>query len=118
MKYSSIKSYPKYASFLQKVQKKFYFSAGKIELESSYLKFNYSNKPYLLYPDFTVGIGISPIQLLLRNSSWTLTTGREFHPAPEDEPCIIVLHLYYTRPVKKSNSYAHIHIKLDLNKNS
>ena len=38
----------------------------------------------------TVGIGISPIQSHTRNNlsictireSWTITTGREFHPAP------------------------------------
>ena len=60
-----------------------------------------SNTLYLLYPDYTVGIGISPIQLFLGNRSWTLTTGRELHPAPEDEP------LFYVTPII-------IHKKYDL----
>jgi len=43
---------------------------------------------YLLYPDCTVGIGFAPIQPLVISSSWTFTTGRELHPAPEDEPLL------------------------------
>lgn len=43
---------------------------------------------YLLYPDFTVGIGITPNQPLRLSSSWTFTTGRELHPAPEDKPLL------------------------------
>ncbi len=43
---------------------------------------------YLLYPDYTVGIGFAPIQPLVISSSWTFTTGRELHPAPEDEPLL------------------------------
>ena len=38
------------------------------------------NKPHLLYPDYTVGIGITPIQSL--KTSRTITTGRELHPCP------------------------------------
>lgn len=55
-----------------------------MELELSDLK-AISNKLYLLYPDFTVGNGITPYQLS-NDRSWTITTGRELHPAPEDEP--------------------------------
>jgi hypothetical protein len=70
------------------------FSTGK---KRAFEKTNgKSNTLYLLYPDFTVGIGISPIQLLQKSRSWTITTGRELHPAPEDEPYIyntsIIIH--------------------------
>ncbi|OJG87474.1 hypothetical protein RV16_GL000621 [Enterococcus saccharolyticus] len=64
-----------------------FFRRGKI----GYLiitKLGKSNTPYLLYPDYTVGIGISPIQPLIKSGSWTITTGRELHPAPEDEPLL------------------------------
>lgn len=42
----------------------------------------------LSHPDFTVGNGIAPFQLLC--SSQTITTGKEFHLAPK-----IVSHLVY-----------------------
>ena len=48
-----------------------------------------SNKPYLLYPDYTVGIGITPIQSLKRVVDYNHRSG--ITPAPEDEPCIIFL---------------------------
>lgn len=44
------------------LQQKTLFSNRENRVELSYLKNANSNKPYLLYPDFTVGIGISPIQ--------------------------------------------------------
>ncbi len=55
-------------------------------------------KPHLLYPDFTVGTGVTPVQPI-EISSWTLTTGRELHPAPEDESIffltlLIIVHFY------------------------
>lgn len=54
---------------------------------------------YLLYPDFTVGIGIAPNQPLVLSSSWTFTTGRESHPAPEDEPLLFFsTSLYMNEP--------------------
>lgn len=86
--------------------KKLYFP-GKIELEL--FDQASSNKLYLLYPDYTVGIGISPIQLFfLQNRSWTITTGREFHPAPEDEPYIIFVYIFIIHIYSKnatSNTY-------------
>ncbi|OJG55726.1 hypothetical protein RV06_GL001308 [Enterococcus haemoperoxidus] len=48
----------------QKYTAKTLFSSRENRVELSYLKNANSNKPYLLYPDFTVGIGISPIQPL------------------------------------------------------
>jgi hypothetical protein len=44
----------------------------------------FSNKPYLLYPDYTVGTGITPVQLHHCRSR-PITAGRELHPAPEDK---------------------------------
>ena len=79
---------------------KLYFP-GKIELEL--FDQASSNKLYLLYPDYTVGIGISPIQLFLQNRSWTITTGREFHPAPEDEPYIILFTYSLYISIQKRN---------------
>lgn len=43
-----------------------------------------SNKPYLLYPDYTVGTGITPVQLHCCRSR-PITAGRDSHPAPEDK---------------------------------
>ncbi len=45
-------------------------------------------KAHLLYPDFTVGTGITPVRLIVANQFVDYTTGRELHPAPEDESCL------------------------------
>lgn len=51
------------------------------------------------HPDYTVGFGIAPNQpSQKRNSSWTLTTGRELHPAPKMNYIL----LYYSRIVPQA----------------
>ena len=69
------------------------FSTGK----RGHLTIGKSNTLYLLYPDFTVGIGISPIQLLQRSRSWTITTGRELHPALKTNLLFIIHVSLYTK---------------------
>lgn len=52
-----------------------------------YAKSTYVYSSIFFIPDYTVGTGFTPVQPCSKNRSQFVdyTTGRDFHPAPEDE---------------------------------
>lgn len=59
-----------------------------------------SKSSIFFIPDYTVGTGITPVQQSAA-SLVDFTTGRDLHPAPEDESYYILylflVHTYYTK---------------------
>ena len=86
--------------------KKLYFP-GKIELELFGKKLRQISSIFFIQTILSVS-EFHRFSYFLQNRSWTITTGREFHPAPEDEPYIIFVYIFIIHIYSKnatSNTY-------------